>query len=162
MPERPSCDQSCGDRRAFVQDALALAVCVFAIGTPLGALRALELTSSGAVRYRIPPADGVQIDVRQQVILCRAKGEVFAFALACPHQNTALRALPGVRGFQCPRHKSRYEANGTFVSGKATRHMDRLPIRRDGDEVLIDLDVAIRSDTELDRWQHAVVRLDQP
>lgn len=158
----PPCDQSCGDRRAFVLDALALAVGTFAIGAPLGIVRALDTTISSVVRYRIPSADGIQIDARQQVILCRSKGEVFAFALACPHQNTALRALPATRGFQCPRHKSRYEANGTFISGKATRHMDRLPIRRDGDDVVIELDVAIRSDTELDRWQKAVVRLEQP
>jgi nitrite reductase/ring-hydroxylating ferredoxin subunit len=162
MADTPPCDQVCGDRRAFVLDALALAVGTFAIGAPLGIVRALDTSTPGVVRYRIPAADGIQIDARQQVILCRTKGEVFAFALACPHQNTALRALPGTRGFQCPRHKSRYEANGTFIAGKATRHMDRLPIRRDGDDVVIELDVAIRSDTELDRWQKALVRLEQP
>jgi nitrite reductase/ring-hydroxylating ferredoxin subunit len=162
MAEVSPCDASCSDRRTFVHDALALALGALAISTPLGSLQALDITTGGSVRYRIPPTDGVHIDARQQVILCRSKGEIFAFALACPHQNTALRALPGTRGFQCPRHKSRYEPNGTFIAGKATRHMDRLPISRDGDDVVVEVDVALRSDADADRWQRAVVRLDPP
>ncbi len=128
--------------------------------SPVSTLAALEpRTARGAVRYPIPAADGVSIDKTNEVILCRSAGEVFAFSLSCPHQNTALRALPGTAGFQCPRHKSRYQPNGTFISGRATRNMDRLPIVRDGDVLVVDPDVAYESDSEAAKWAAAHVKL---
>lgn len=151
----------CRTRRTFLRAAADLSVSVLALSSllPWSTVDALAIAADGAIRYPIPATDGVRIDTKQQVMLCRFRGEVFAFALACPHQNTALRALPGDRGFQCPRHKSRYKPDGTFIDGKATRNMDRLPIHRDGDEVIVDPDIAFQSDRDPDRWREAVVRL---
>ena len=56
----------------------------------------------------------------------RFQGVVYAFNLSCPHQNTALKWQPDDQRFQCPKHKSRYQPDGTFISGRATRGMDRL------------------------------------
>ena len=117
------------------------------------------LGESGSLRYPIPAADSITIDTANDVILCRSKAEVFAFALSCPHQNTALRAMPGGKGFQCPRHKSKYQPDGTFINGKATRNMDRLPITREGNDVVVDPNVAFESDTEPMKWAAAVVKL---
>lgn len=152
----------CDSRRTFLRDVAgaALALAGLSALTPVSVLAALEPRAGrGAVRYSIPGTDGVSIDKKNEVILCRSAGEVFAFSLSCPHQNTALRALPGTAGFQCPRHKSRYQPNGTFISGRATRNMDRLPIVRDGDVLVVDPDVAYASDSEAAKWAAAHVKL---
>ncbi len=115
--------------------------------------------ASGVVKYPIPAADGVSIDSTNEVILCRSAGEVYAFALSCPHQSTALRPLPGAAGFHCTRHKSRYQPNGTFISGKATRNMDRLQISKNADAILVDVEIAFLSDEEPDKWAAAKVKL---
>ena len=152
----------CDSRRRFLRDVVgaALALTGLSAAAPVSVLSALgPRTRRGAVRYPIPAADGVSIDKANEVILCRSAGSVFAFSLSCPHQNTALRALSGSAGFQCPRHKSRYQPNGTFISGRATRNMDRLPIVRDGESVVVDPDVAYESDSESAKWAAAHVKL---
>lgn len=108
--------------------------------------------------YPIPPSDGVSIDKASEVILVRHAGHVFAFALSCPHQNTALRWVNDDGGrFECPKHHSKYQADGVFMSGRATRSMDRLPIRREGDQVLVDVDHMIRQDQAPAEWESAFV-----
>jgi Rieske Fe-S protein len=111
------------------------------------------------VRYALPAADGVSIDKTNEVILCRAGNEIYAFALSCPHENTALKAMSKNAGFQCSRHKSKYKPDGTFVSGRATRNMDRLQITRDGAQVVVDPDVFFESDAEPAKWAAAVVKV---
>ncbi len=162
MPVNDSpCGNDCSGRRAFFRDAVSAAIALAGLSalTPFATISALGMHSSGAVRYPIPSADSVSIDTVNEVIICRSKGEVYAFALSCPHQNTALRALPGNKGFQCPRHKSKYQPDGTFITGKATRNMDRLPITREGNELVVDATVAYESDTEPAKWGAAVVKV---
>ena len=87
------------NRRDFLLDALrAGAAALAAIGiAPAGAdampLRWISaIAAAGAERsYPVPAADGVQIDKDNDVILARSGKSVYAFSLACPHQNTALR-----------------------------------------------------------------------
>lgn len=132
---------------------------------PVSSISALEPVGTAgtgrraAIRYPMPAADGVSIDTANEVILCRHAGEVFAFALSCPHQNTALKVMPKGAGFQCPRHKSKYQPNGTFVSGRATRNMDRLQIGRDGANIVVDPDIAFESDTDPAKWAAAVLKV---
>jgi Rieske Fe-S protein len=144
-----------------MRDALHAVALFVGLNTllPWRELSALTVGTNGVMRYPLPATDGVSIDTKNEVILCRFQNEVFAFALACPHQNTALRALPKNAGFQCPRHKSRYQPNGTFVNGKATRNMDRLPITREGNEIVVNTAVAYASDKDLAQWTAAVVKL---
>lgn len=108
-------------------------------------------------RYPIPAADGVSIDKDNDVIIARAAGKVYAFALSCPHQNTALRWDDSDHEFHCPKHKSRYKADGTFIEGRATRDMDRLAIRRDGATLVVDVDVLYQQDEKQAAWNAAVV-----
>ena len=145
----------------FVRDAVAAAVALTGLSAfaPLDELAALGTSRGSVVHYPIPAADGVSIDKKNEVILARTKGEVFAFALSCPHQNTALRVSGKNGGFQCPRHQSRYEPNGTFIDGKATRNMDRLKIEHIGNEIVVDADVVYESDTEPAKWFAATVKL---
>lgn len=109
--------------------------------------------------YPIPAADGVTIDRDAQVIVVRHQGGLYAFNLACPHENTALRWRRADNRFQCPRHESKYLPDGTFIEGRATRHMDRLPVRRDGSNLVIDLSRIVRSDLDKAAWDAAVVKL---
>ena len=139
---------------------MGLAVAGLALFGPVAEIAALEPRRGRApVKYALPASDGVSIDTANEVILCRHAGEVFAFALSCPHQNTALKVLPKGAGFQCPRHKSKYQPNGTFVSGRATRNMDRLQIAHEGAVILVDPDIAFESDTDPARWAAAAIKL---
>lgn len=107
--------------------------------------------------YPLPPADGVTLDRDAQLLLVRYLGKVFALALTCPHQNAAVRWLPQDGRFQCTRHDSKYQPDGTYTSGRATRNMDRLPIRRDGVNVVVDISQIIRADQNPAAWAAAAV-----
>lgn len=143
-------------RRRFLAAATEMA---FAAALPFRLLHALDRRAA-TVSYPVPAADSVSIDAVHEVILVRWVGKVYAFNLACPHQNTALRWREADTIFQCPKHKSRYRPDGTFISGRATRGMDRLGIRRDGESVLVDLDRMYKQDEDPAGWEGAVVRLE--
>ena len=108
-------------------------------------------------QYPVPAADGVTIDREAQVILVRFQQHLYAFNLACPHENTALRWRAQDIRFQCPRHDSKYKPDGTFTEGRATRNMDRFPLRRAGDNVVVDLTRLLRSDQQAQDWTAATV-----
>lgn len=121
-------------------------------GVAVGAAVAVQ-----EVGYAIPAVDGVSIDKKEGVIIARHAGLLYAFALTCPHQNTALRWNQGNNTFQCPRHKSKYQADGVFISGRATRAMDRFAVRKDGDRLVVNLDTLYEQDTDAAGWGSAKV-----
>jgi nitrite reductase/ring-hydroxylating ferredoxin subunit len=114
---------------------------------------------SSEKRYAVPAADGVMIDKDNAVIIARAGGKVYAFSLSCPHQNTALRWDNDDHVFMCPKHKSHYRPDGTFIDGRATRDMDRLPIKRDAGQLVVDVDDVIQQDEKQKEWTAAFVAL---
>jgi nitrite reductase/ring-hydroxylating ferredoxin subunit len=153
-------------RREFLRDALAATAAVFATLAIPGSASALPLSFTRAIAsrgtqhsYTIPSADGVQIDRDNEVILTRWQNAIYAFALSCPHQNTALRWDAPNSRFQCPKHKSKYEPDGTFISGRATRSMDRFALHREGAAVIVDLDALYQADDNPKEWAAAVVKL---
>ncbi len=158
---------TCGDRgrRDFLLDALrAGAFALAAIGFAPGDAGAMPprltsaLATSGTEKsYALPSADGVQIDKENEVILSRVGRQVYAFALACPHQNTALRWESEDHRFKCPKHKSTYHSDGTFIEGRATRSMDRYAIHLAGPNVVVDLDAIFQEDLDKTRWGQAFV-----
>ncbi len=127
------------------------------LGVMLMAGRRRPMT--GDVEYPVPASDGAIIDRQNDVMVVRYRDECFAFALSCPHQNTALKWLPADNRFQCPKHKSKYSPDGVFLSGRATRNMDRLPIRRAGSRLLVDADRVYESDKNAAGWAAAMVPL---
>ena len=155
------------DRRAFLRHAAAaVGAALVALGSsPLEAFaRPLAFTSplrrDGETRtYPVPAADGAEIDRDNEVIVVRWQGAAYAFNLACPHQNTALRWFAADKRFQCPKHKSKYQPDGTFISGRATRGMDRFAVRRDPGGVLVDLSTLHKQDADPQGWAAAMVRL---
>ena len=154
-------------RRDFLREAAVTAAGLLlllgarpaeAARAPLRFIAALGAGTDG-VRYPLPAQDGVEIDAVHDVILVRHQSAIYAFARACPHQHVALRWQETEGRFQCPKHKSRYQRDGTFISGRATRHMDRLPIVVDGAEVIVTTDAPIRFDRDPGAWTAAVVQL---
>src|SRR5207237_9957526 len=122
---------TCRSRRQFRSQALGIGA--------LSVREAIAVASGSERRYPVPAADGVTIDRSAQVVLVRHQMRAYAFALACPHQNTALKWLPKDGRFQCPKHDSRYQPDGAFRSGHATRSTDRIAMRKDSDEPRVDV-----------------------
>lgn len=156
------------DRRAFLRSAAAAVASLGLLGLlprdagaaslrAIGALPAAPRDHRDERRYPLPVADGVSIDRENGVIVARAGNKVWAFSLACPHQNTALRWDAGDREFRCPKHKSRYRDDGSFIDGRATRSMDRLAVRRDGATLVVDIDALYQQDEQSKQWEAAVV-----
>ncbi|MEO8335930.1 MAG: Rieske 2Fe-2S domain-containing protein [bacterium] len=108
-------------------------------------------------RYPIPAADGATIDKDNDVIVARVAGKVYAFALSCPHQNTALRWNADEKLFTCPKHKSHYRADGSFIDGRSTRDMDRLAVRKDGQTLVVDVDTLYQQDLNTAQWTAAFI-----
>jgi nitrite reductase/ring-hydroxylating ferredoxin subunit len=148
-------------RRVFLKDVSIFAAALVTAGLAPRGVAALPIRAlsrvHAEVRYPIPAVDGVRFDDQNEVIVVRSQGHVYAFALSCPHQNTALKSDPAGTGFWCSKHESRYRFDGTFISGRATRNMDRLVIRRDGNAVVVNVDKWFESDSEPAAWAAATV-----
>jgi Rieske Fe-S protein len=154
-----------GRRRALARVSGAVLAAMAHLAAGRDAARAFPVVEGQGAggpderRYPLPPGDGVTIDRAGQVILVRFRGSVFAFNLACPHENTALRWRERDGRFQCPRHGSQYRPDGTFIQGRATRGMDRFALRRSGDELVVDTGRLLRSDRQPQEWASAVLAL---
>jgi Rieske Fe-S protein len=156
-------------RRAFLRDAGFFAASVLvALGAAPTRAFATPIEFISATRggredktYPIPAQDGVQIDKDAEVMLTRWQGKVYAFALACPHQNTALHWQDKDQQFECPKHHSRFDMQGIYIkdSGRATRGLDRLAIRKDANNVVVNLDKAFQQDDDEAEWKTAFVSL---
>jgi Rieske Fe-S protein len=152
------------ERREFLRNAAAFAVAAISLGLPIRSISAKVMSSAVVGRktlsYPLPAVDGANIDRDNEVILVRYKNEVFAFSLGCPHQNVALRWNETDMRFQCPKHHSQYQPDGEFITGRATRNMDRLAIRRDAaNNIIVDPDTLYQSDEDEAQWKAAVVKL---
>lgn len=149
-------------RREFLRSA-ALAIGAIAFALPIRSASAKVLSSIGGQKmlsYTVPATDGAEIDHDNEVILVRYQNEVFAFNLSCPHQHTALRWNEDVMRFQCPKHHSQYQPDGEFITGRATRNMDRFAIRRDqANNIVVDPDTMYQSDEDAAEWNAAVIKL---
>ena len=162
----PGACAACG-RRAFFRDtATALAAALVAVGVPRRRVLDLPVAFTHAldrrgstVTYPVPPSDSVNIDHDNQAIVVRWQNVGYAFNLACPHQNTALEWDDADHRFQCPKHHSKYQPDGTFISGRATRAMDRLGIQLQATNLVVDLDAFYRQDKNPDQWKAAFVTL---
>lgn len=153
------------DRRRFLRDATVAVAGIMATlaaspreaaALPLSLISAVG-SEGGELAYPVPAGDGATIDKTNEVILVRWKGQVFAFALSCPHQKTAVKWLGPEGRFQCPKHKSKYQPDGTFISGRATRNMDRFAVRKAGKNLLVNKTRLFRNDKQGPDWAGAKV-----
>lgn len=151
--------QGCEARRSFLRRAVEALGGLWAFGVVPAFSVGTRSVAGVDVSYPVPQADGVTIDKVNEVILARRGNRVFAFALSCPHQRTMLKWHDQDNRFQCPKHKSKYQPTGEFISGRATRNMDRYPIRRDGEKVVVTVDRTIESDKDARGWGAAVATI---
>jgi Rieske Fe-S protein len=84
---------------------------------------------------------------------------MYAFNLSCPHQHTALRWNDSIKEFQCPKHKSKYQPTGNFISGRATRSMDRFAIQRNANNIVVDVDTMYQEDEQAAQRKAAFIKL---
>lgn len=156
------CETGTG-RRAFLRDGLMAVAALTAIAggaAPLHALTrryATGLRLSDTITYPLPTADGATIDAPNKVILVRFEGKVHAFSLECPHRKETLEWQGNNGRFYCPKHKSTFKPEGTFIQGKAERNLDRFTVRLEESTVVVDTAQMIRSDREADAWASAGV-----
>lgn len=159
------------ERREFFREATARALAAVgavallpANGAAMSFHFIIGTGARSAKTYPIPAADGVSIDKGESVIIARFRDRAYAFSLACPHQNTALRWEERNKRFQCPKHKSRYQPDGVFIEGRATRGLDRFAVSRDGfsSEMQVNLDALYRQDQHAAQWEAAFVQLAAP
>lgn len=158
------CGEATSRRRALGQMSAAVLAAMAGVALRPETAAAVPVVEGGGTQtgpdehsYPLPAADGVTIDRDTQVILVRFQEKGYAFNLACPHENTALRWKPRDGCFQCPRHESQYKPDGTFISGRATRNMDRFAVKRAGDSLVVDLNRLFRSDQQAQDWSAAAV-----
>lgn len=154
------------ERREFLRDAFARTLVALGalsvLSNRVAALPIAFTTGTGSradKAYALPTTDGVFIDKDESVIIARFENRAFAFSLACPHQNTAIRWEADNHRFQCPKHKSRYRPDGSFIEGRATRGLDRFALRRDGQQLFVNLDALYREDKDAAEWKTAFVDL---
>jgi nitrite reductase/ring-hydroxylating ferredoxin subunit len=166
FPDCDNCELSVSRRRLLQGIGFASFAALIGLGVPRSVAIAMTPMPTRALRtlagnpsYPIPASDGVQIDRDQEVILVRWQGSIYAFNLSCPHQRTALRWNQGDTQFQCPKHHSKYRPDGTFVSGRATRGMDRFSITRSGNEIVVDVNAMHKEDQDRAGWGAAVVHI---
>lgn len=171
---RDTQQESCGDcpivnsRRGFLRDiALAAVAALGAIALNKPTLALAEtieeiepLRSSLFERsYAMPRADSVSVDAANDVILARWENRVYAFSLKCPHKGARLEwRAPEQRVF-CPKHKARFLADGSHVSGRGKRDLDRYDVRIGGNGIVVNLGRLYRQDTDPAGWKSAVVAL---
>jgi nitrite reductase/ring-hydroxylating ferredoxin subunit len=153
------------DRRSFLTRTLA-AIAAASVLLP-GVVKAEEMAgyvlyratrrADGTAKYPVPAADGATIDAENEVIIVRNGGKCYAFALSCPHQRAMLKLKGGDTAFLCPKHKSEYRIDGEYIRGRATRSMDRRALRKEGTELVVDLESQIKSDDDAAGWAAAFV-----
>ena len=156
-------------RRDFLRDAaVAAAGILIVLGASPGHAMAEPVEFISALgggledkSYAIPAKDGTQIDKDNSTIVTRWQGKVYVFSLACPHQNTALKWSDKEGQFECPKHHSRFVADGGYIkdSGRATRNMDRFAVRKDGNNVVANLDKLFQEDEDEAQWKTAFVTI---
>jgi nitrite reductase/ring-hydroxylating ferredoxin subunit len=152
------------DRRKFLRSAVFLtagAAALAATAEPAFALPVIPGIRHSAEEktFPIPATDGASIDKDLDLILSRFQGKIFAFSLACPHQNTAIKWEVDRNRFQCPKHHSIYTPEGVFVEGRATRGLDRFVVRKDGNSIVVNLDLLLQEDEDADKWKTAFVTI---
>jgi nitrite reductase/ring-hydroxylating ferredoxin subunit len=156
------CFELGGDRRDFLRAGGCFVMALAAFGLPisLSALPITETAGSGSAnekRYPIPAGDAVNIDHSAQVILVRFQNNIYAFSLACPHEHAAIKWVQKEHRFQCTKHDSKYQPNGTYTSGRATRNLDRFVVRKEDTSVVVDLQHWFESDRNASGWAAAFV-----
>ena len=161
MPCKNLSSECGGSRRAFLRRSGCGLLTLAALGLggdavlPVSAIAGVE--SGKEKMYPIPLGDGVNIDRGSSVMIVRYGSHVYAFSMACPHENAAVKWVAKEHRFFCTKHDSEYTPDGTYTTGHATRNLDRFPVRREGSSVIVSLDRVFHSDANKAAWTAAAI-----
>jgi nitrite reductase/ring-hydroxylating ferredoxin subunit len=154
-------------RREFLREAgLIAAGMLVALGAAPARAAAMPIVFVSALgggredkAYAIPSKDGTQIDKKEDTMITRWQGKVYVFALTCPHQNTAIKWYEKDNQFECPKHHSRFQPDGLYIkdSGRATRGLDRFAVRKEGGNVVANLEKLYQEDENEADWKAAFI-----
>jgi len=72
------------------------------------------------------------------VVLKIAENEFVALSMICTHLGCRVRKARD--GFACPCHGSRYDLQGKVINGPAAKSLMSFPVRREGEELVIELE----------------------
>lgn len=76
------------------------------------------------------------------VELLREGDSVVARSLVCSHMGCEVRWRDAERRYECPCHQGTYDAAGNVVAGQPPAPLRRLPVRLEGDVVVVAAPVA--------------------
>lgn len=155
-------------RRDFLRDAAIGAALMLGLGarrsqaSVIPRLLTGTMGGDGMLTYPVPDSESVSIDRREQIIVVRTDGKLYAFYLSCPHQHTALHWIEKHNQFECPKHHSKYRPDGEFIEGRATRSMDRYAVDVEGSQLIVDTTRLFRQDEDPDGWAAAFAVVPSP
>ena len=111
--------------------------------------------------YPVPAADGAQIDKDNGTILTRWQGNVYVYSLACPHQNTGAALVRQGQSVRVPEAPFALPAGRRIRQGqrRATRGLDRFAVRKDGNNVVANLDKMYKQDDNEADWTAAFITI---
>jgi Rieske Fe-S protein len=81
------------------------------------------------------PVDGALVYRESRVAVMRTADEIYALNLTCTHLGCTVNITPN--GIVCPCHGSTFNRDGEVLSGPASRRLERLEVRIEGDDVVI-------------------------
>ncbi|HEY9624106.1 MAG TPA: Rieske (2Fe-2S) protein [Crinalium sp.] len=68
-----------------------------------------------------------------------SNGGVVAFNRRCPHEGCRVDWNGNVNAFVCPCHGAQFNASGSVTRGPARRPLQSLPVRVQGDQILVQI-----------------------
>ena len=75
-------------------------------------------------------------ELQEEVVYLRRKGEALeAVSAICPHTGCLVKTHAD--GFECPCHKSRFDAEGASLEGPSPRPLDRLECKLERGRLLV-------------------------
>lgn len=92
-------------------------------------LRFATWRGAKTVTVRFPSEDLADHAYREGVYLIRSEAGYQALSARCTHLCCIVGWDAARNRFVCPCHRSEYDAHGHRLSGRATRDLDRLPVR---------------------------------
>jgi cytochrome b6-f complex iron-sulfur subunit len=116
-------------RRALLALAGRAGAAALAVACAWPVLRFATWRARGTALVRFGPEDLADHAYRDGVYLIRDGGGYAALSARCTHLCCIVGWDPARDRFVCPCHRSEYDARGRRIKGRATRDLDRLPVR---------------------------------
>lgn len=127
-------------RAALGRLGLAGASALAALGSACGR----EQASAGPRGVRVPLAElppgrrlVVTWDGEPVELLRSADGKARALLLSCTHFGCPVEWREADGRYQCPCHDGRYDADGRVLQGPPPRPLRKIPVRIEGDELVL-------------------------